>query len=184
MWSILVSLRCRGLGRRSQPGIIPRCAPSSPIKRCLSGGSLTVADPPENITNLEEAFPVSLFRNEVSQKQFFKFCGLNALEYSYNSSYLLRRLAEADVSTVGPENLGLKAVTMAGDATLLGKAPLGFPLMPYTIFKRDFYSDFLQEVYRSQKVLILGTAGVSKSTWQFVYLHSLLTGTTLRSYNV
>jgi hypothetical protein len=182
--AMLVSLRSGALGNRLRLSTRSSWrAFAPPIVRGLSvhakGGS-GLGDPPENSPSLENAFPVSLFRNKNAQDRFFDYCRENGVDYSHNSSYLLHRLANADVSTIGPVNLGLTAINVSGNERLLGEQPLGFPLLPYTLFKRDFYGDFLSEVFKSRNVLILGTAGVSKSTWQFVYLHHLLTGMMLK----
>jgi hypothetical protein len=133
-------------------------------------------EPPERAPDLETAFPLSLFRSKLAQGKFLEYCRKENVKYSYNASYLLHRLAKADTSTIGPENLGLLALTVRGNPLVLGPEPFGFLLAPYTLFKRDFYDKFFTEVRNASNVFLRGTTGVSKSTWQFVYLHSLLTG--------
>jgi hypothetical protein len=156
--------------------------PSVVKYRSLSMGKdlVDAGEPPERAPDLETAFPLSLFRSKLAQGKFLEYCRKENVQYSYNASYLLHRLAKADISTIGPEYLRLRAVTVRGDPVVLGDRPFGFPLAPNTLFKRDFYDSFSNEVCKAHNVMIQGSTGSSKSTWQYLYLHSLLTGGLLR----
>ena len=68
---------------------------------------------------------------------------------------------------------GVTAITIESN-TLID--PFEYELAPYTLYERSWYEDLLTSMYARQQlsIALIGSAGTSKSTWQFWYLYRVL----------
>ena len=93
-----------------------------------------------------------------------------------NGDLLLEDLSNAEVTVIGDPSCGMKAVHINSSES----EPFQTSVSPKTLFKRHFADDLLKEIADPSRegIILIGSAGTSKSMFQYILLHHLLTNET------
>ena len=93
-----------------------------------------------------------------------------------SGSRLLEDLSNAEVTVIGDPSCGMKAIHINSSES----KPFQMLVSPKTLFKRHFADDLLKEIADPSRegIILIGRAGTSKSMFQYILLHHLLTNET------
>jgi hypothetical protein len=118
---------------------------------------------PESIEDLSNKFKTEWFENPESKDYFFQEI---KIKKSFN---LLEPLSNAKVCTL--DNSTVKMLNIETDSI----EPFEYPICPNTLFIRSFYDDLFDTMLSTMDgANLIGSAGTSKSTFQFYCIYKLM----------
>ena len=72
---------------------------------------------------------------------------------------------------------GVKAIDFDKQKFPAAWGPFGYEIMSHTVYERSFYPELLAQMHTCENVALIGSAGTSKSTFQYWLLYKYLQGT-------
>ena len=83
-----------------------------------------------------------------------------------------------------------KVEHLAGNVTAItissnNSTPFGYSIAPFTLYQRYWYEDILASINNRllRSIALIGSAGTSKSTWQYWYIYRTLQSIHHSKYN-
>ncbi len=128
---------------------------------------------------VESLFTNDLFKTATSRRDFFDeyISKLKGLEPSVD---ILKLLSSSPVVTdIGH---GVKAINFDKQKFDAAFKPFGYGTMSHTVYERSFYPELLAQIHTCENVALIGSAGTSKSTFQYWLLYAYLQGTAVTNY--
>ena len=124
--------------------------------------------------SVKSFFTGDLFITDTDQKDFFKRY-ISKLTGRDPSLDILKLLSSSPVVTdIGH---GVKAIDFDKQKFPAALKPLGYGTMSHTVYERSFYPELLVQMHTCENVALIGSAGTSKSTFQYWLLYKYLQGT-------
>ena len=122
--------------------------------------------------NVKSFFTDDLF-TDTEIKNFFKKYS-SELEGLKPSQDILKLLSSSPV--VKDIGHGVKAIDFDKQKFPAAVKPFGYGTMSHTLYERSFYPELLAQMHTLENVALVGSAGTSKSTFQYWLLYKYLQG--------